>query len=617
MFFSRGFLAAAGLVLLAAGLVVRYWEQKAESGSKGPARVAILAFENQTGDDGLNALAGGFPRAVAQQLDGGPDLRFQVADSPASAKAGSATHLLHGRFTAAPGGTAVELALERLADNVVDRRWTIELKGGDWSGPLAAAARELAQTLLPGARPALAKLPRSEALRSYLEAHAAPDPAAALAALERSIAQDPTCGWCWTSLPEFRARVQGAAGINAALEEYRRQKPAVDAVSQARLELFDATSQGDEGRKRQALERLVSLRPGDEKLILALAEELQRARVFDRAEGAFQKLRDLDPANTQVYNMLGYVRAYQGKFDNALGALEEYAKRDTTANPLDSQGEVMFMAGRFAEAEKKFLACHAKDPDFASGLCLEKAALARLLSGDVAAAGAMIQRYLEEREKKSDALTPFHRARWNWLTGNRGAALAGMQPLAESDSVAASLAAAKLTIWAMEDGDAQAAREWALESAKRARRPADRYAAAVALSLAGDGNRIQGLDPAARLEADALRLTLQGKFEEALPVWGEAVEKSRGGSHQLAASMQSWVGMRLGRNEQPAGQWPVLTTDQLMLFDSLVYQNVLFSRARVAPGAESRKLFDTYLRSMGDAKDRFGQMKLARGEARL
>jgi hypothetical protein len=65
----------------------------------------------------------------------------------------------------------------------------------------------------------------------------------------------------------------------------------------------------------------------------------------------------------------------------------------------------------------------------------------------------------------------------------------------------------------------------------------------------------------------------------------------------------------------------VLTTDQLLLFDSLVYQCALYTRAELAReskrDSESQRLFDLYLRSMGDAKDRFGQMAKARGEARL
>jgi hypothetical protein len=65
----------------------------------------------------------------------------------------------------------------------------------------------------------------------------------------------------------------------------------------------------------------------------------------------------------------------------------------------------------------------------------------------------------------------------------------------------------------------------------------------------------------------------------------------------------------------------LLDADERLLFDFLVYPNLLFVRAEAAAArgdaAEARRLYDIYLRYAGPAKDRFGQMDKARGASRL
>jgi len=62
-------------------------------------------------------------------------------------------------------------------------------------------------------------------------------------------------------------------------------------------------------------------------------------------------------------------------------------------------------------------------------------------------------------------------------------------------------------------------------------------------------------------------------------------------------------------------------SDDRLLFDFLVYPNLLFVRRGGRRGArnaaEARRLYDMYLRYAGPAKDRFGQMEKARSASRL
>jgi hypothetical protein len=69
------------------------------------------------------------------------------------------------------------------------------------------------------------------------------------------------------------------------------------------------------------------------------------------------------------------------------------------------------------------------------------------------------------------------------------------------------------------------------------------------------------------------------------------------------------------------GGWPLLDADDRLLFDFLVYPNLLFVRAEAAAtrgdAAEARRLYDLYLRYAGPTKDRFGQMEKAKAASRL
>jgi hypothetical protein len=66
--------------------------------------------------------------------------------------------------------------------------------------------------------------------------------------------------------------------------------------------------------------------------------------------------------------------------------------------------------------------------------------------------------------------------------------------------------------------------------------------------------------------------------------------------------------------------WPILDNDDRLLYDFLIYPNLLFVRAEAAAGrdaAESRRLYDLYLRYAGPGPDRFGQLEKARSAGRL
>lgn len=625
MFSSRWLAGLAGVAFLAAAGWM-YWQRKQElAASEGPGRalVAILPCDNQTGDEGLQALADGAGRVLQLQLEPLGGVRAATVGTAADAVGNGATHLLHLQLIAGPEGPALTARVESLATHKVMRQMQAPVKE-NWNPALRAAAAVTANTFRADVAK-LASLPRPEALRTLMKGFASTDANEAAASFESAVGQDAGCGWCWVAWAETITRVKGAEAGKQAVARFTAEKPAVDAVSGARMELLDATFAGDAPRRVQALWNLAELRPGEAEPLVSLAQLAQQLHQYAQAEKALSRAVKLAPGQAEWWNTLAYAQASQGKAEAALKSVAEYERlAPGSPNPADSRGEILLMAGRFAEAEKSFLASAAKDADFNAGVALEKAALARLLSGDATGAGAVAGRYLEQRQGKSDALTPFHQARWAWLLGRRREALGRMTELARGNSAAATLAAARMAVWAMETGDETAAREWAVEAAKKSKRPGDQLAAAMVLTLAGRGAEVKGLPPAVTLELEALRSTLRGEFAQAAQAW-KKVRQDTGDGDPLHLALSAWVELRAGETERAkkdaAGPWPILSTDQMLLFDSFIYQSVVYTRAELAresgQEAEARRLFDLYLRTMGDAKDRYGQMSKARGEARL
>ena len=164
-----------------------------------------------------------------------------------------------------------------------------------------------------------------------------------------------------------------------------------------------ANLHGDFAARKSALTTLVGLEPNDPAAWSSLAESCMSHRQYQQAVQSYRKLLEVEPEDVNAMNQLGYAAAYAGSFDTALDALRRYqALRPAEANPLDSQGDVNLLAGRLREAENLYLQAAKKDPNFESGGDLWKAAMARLMSGDVAGADTLAQQYIQAREAAKD-----------------------------------------------------------------------------------------------------------------------------------------------------------------------------------------------------------------------
>lgn len=617
-------LAAAGLVLLALG--VYSWRSKSRpEAPAGVLRVALLPAENQSGDTALDWTGPLLPYALVRQMEGLPRIAIFTVASRAEGGGAGATHQVEWVVTKRAGWAEVRFFVYGQAPGKIIAQGAAGAPAGDAPALLASVARSLASVLGlqgPGKPPAFHNAAAAREFSSGLL-----NPGEAPARFAAAVAADEACGWCWLALAQSALRPDDPGRALSVLERAHGAWDRVDALSRARLELLESELRPDFRLKLTALERLASSLPADPAVQSQWADALVASRQFERAAAAYRLAIQAQPARAEFWNSLAYGLAYAGKFPEARQALARYASLDPASpNPLDSSGEVALLAGEFRQAGKVLTEAYEKDKNFNDGAALEKAVLAHYMNGERDAAGPLLERYLTDRTQRGDPFAAITRARWEYLAGQTAQARARLAAIASQPGAPlAPIAAAMLALRQASEGDSAAAARGAAVARAMARNPGQAFIAGFA-SAALDPSAAAALkDPSWRADAGALGLTLRGEWAAAAAAWKEALALARGGADGPQRELLALCLVSAGRAAEAAAlvspTWPLLTRDQALLYDFLIYPNLLYARAEIARaagrGSDAQRLYDLFLQYAGDRADRFGRLARARGAARL
>ncbi len=365
-------------------------------------RIAILPFDNLTGDAALDWVSVAGPVMLAQELSGASRALAVRVNTVGTAALEGATQLLHCSYTQRGGALEISYALE-------DAQRHRMVATGTAPGTMLFAVSTLARALDSGAQP-------------FSTANADAAAAWGHGDFERAVMLDPDFGAAWES---WIAQVQqsGKAEDAEAIAERALARSSLRTrLDKAQIQLSSALLRKDETARIAALTELARLAPRDSGTLLALAEIEQRHRRFPAAEAFYRRALAIDPENGGALNGLGYAQGEDGDLDGAKKTLEQYGQKPEQAiNALDSLGEVHFMTGRFADAEKYFAQASARQANFLGGAPLMKAAYAHWLGGDLAGADALMQKYLASQNPQQ---LIWRQAVWLYATGRRDQALA-------------------------------------------------------------------------------------------------------------------------------------------------------------------------------------------------
>jgi len=370
----------------------------------GVERIAILPFENLTGDPALDWIASAAPSILAEQLVGAANLVPVLAGTVSDGYLANATRLLHGYFTQLHGGLRFDIELEDASRHKM-------VAAHELTGSVLDVMNRAAHEIDPAAQPFSTS--NAEALAAWAKGDD-----------ERAVALDPDFGAAWIAWAESAARKDGAAEAESIADRALARSTLRSPIDRARLAVLAATLRKDEPAREKALADLQRLDPADTALMQRLAEAETQARNFSGAANLYRQIIEKEPENTAAMLALGYAQAFAGDLDAARKTFEKYGTHEgQKSNSLDSIGEAYFMNGRFADAEKYFLEAHQSNPAFLGGEDLLKAAYARWLAGDLKGADAIMIRYLDFRRQSRDPLVAWREASWQYATGRRELAL--------------------------------------------------------------------------------------------------------------------------------------------------------------------------------------------------
>ena len=396
-------------------------------------RVALLPFENLSGDPALDWMSAAIPKVVAAELAGSQRSVPLVVSNLSEALAGGATRYVHAYFDRRPG-LHFEIIIEDASTHKAVR--TLSVEGAVEGNPLTTADI-LAQAVDPTAKP-------------FSTSNAASIQAWAKGDYERALALDRDFGAAWLDWAQSTALVKHDVPEALALVERALARDTLRApMERARLRMLSANLTNNSVARREALTELSRLAPGDSSLISAAADSEMLARNFSEAARLYGQILKADPNNPAVLNSLGYAYAFAGDVANARKTFADYARfRGQEANAFDSMGEALFVNGQFAEAEKQFLEAHSNNPKMLSGGDLAKAAYAHWLAGDLPGADRIFAQFVQFRTQSGDPTTIWREAAWLRTTGRSAQGEAKLaKPQAPLPPQVAELAAKQIQVW--------------------------------------------------------------------------------------------------------------------------------------------------------------------------
>lgn len=549
----------------------------------------------------------GLRQVLESDLAGVPGLYAQAVDAFDGAYSMRATRVMEGYFVERNGRLEVHASVLDLASHSNVQTLTLGVPNG------IDAANQIAKRISPAAR--AAPVVTEAAFHQYGQAISANDASSVVQGLEAATKDDPRFALAYLE----QAKILLAAGQRdqalRAVQAASMSQP--DTVDRAQLDYLAAVARGNTGDREKALASLAKSTPSDPKVYKELAELESAQRIFTDAVRSFEKAGALDPQDPEIWNQLGYMRAFAGDLNGARGALDRYQELvpPENANPLDSLGEVSFYLGDFAAAERYFLEADQKNREEFGGADLLKAAQARLMTGDLAGGNDLFQKYAAFAESRDRGRAAYARTQWQFLTGQRNAAMNGLEKAAAGFSGdGQSLAFSQLSFWKMQAGDRAAAAELANQAGERAMTPATRSISAVCRVIAQPPANSSG----SRL-ADAYALLFQKRFADAIPLLELLYRETSPHADGQIRTVLGWAYVESNRAEKARGliaAYPIPLGSGEPLFASLVFPRYLFVRGIVlqqeGKRAEAKQAYELFLKYSGDAADIFGDEAVAR-----
>ena len=188
----------------------------------------------------------------------------------------------------------------------------------------------------------------------------------ARASLEKALGLDPEFAAAHLYLAGVHGRLRNAKARDASYEKAMEHADKASRKERMYIEAAYAVSiEGDIKKRFRILKQMAEEFP-DEKLVhQLLASHYRVNELFYQAVEEYDKVLELDPNYGWAMNELGYMYSDAGYFDKAHDYLQRYvASSPGDANPIDSMGELYFRMGKLDDALAKYREALELKPDF-------------------------------------------------------------------------------------------------------------------------------------------------------------------------------------------------------------------------------------------------------------
>jgi serine/threonine protein kinase len=362
--------------------------------------LAVISFENQTGDAGYDYLQKAIPNLLITKLEQSPYLKVMTWERMQdllrqSGKPGidvigkefgfelcrkeQIPTIVLGSFTKAGSMFATDVKVLDVETNDLLKSASSRGEGinsilqkqidelsGEISNGLGILDRSTRATGLPIAEASTASM---EAYKLFLQGREAHDKlynTEAKHLLERALELDPEFALSHLYLAFVHDRLRD---LNAEQEAYEKAiRFSVKATEKNRLLIEAAYARAveqDADKWFDILNQIIGKYPYEKRIRQQLAAHHRaRGRLYQALE-EYNRALELDPQFGLAMNELGYMYADIGDFEKAREYFERYASAcPGDANPVDSMGELFFRQGRLDEAIAKYEETLSLKPDF-------------------------------------------------------------------------------------------------------------------------------------------------------------------------------------------------------------------------------------------------------------
>jgi serine/threonine protein kinase/Tfp pilus assembly protein PilF len=390
----------AFLSLIAIGLII--WSvlpsRKAAAPPKIENSVAVINFENQTGDKAYDYLQKAIPNLLITNLERTGTLyvptwehlhdllkQLKKENEPVITsnlgfelcRLEGIRAIVLGSFTKAGDVFATDV-------KVLDAETKRLLKSASTKGEgvdsilrtqIDALSGEISKGIGLQAQPQTAVLPVAdvttssmEAYRYYLKGIEETDSSffpEALESFKKAVALDPTFAAAYQYLSWAHEGMYESEASREALEKAMALAPKATEKERLYIEAdYAAFIENDLEKSIDILKELIRKYPKEKRAHLTLAQ-IYGYHDWDKAIEELNRTLDIDPRYAEALNDLGLLYRYRGDFDKARELFNRYAAASSDkADALDSLANLYFREGRVDEAEAKFKEVLNQRPDF-------------------------------------------------------------------------------------------------------------------------------------------------------------------------------------------------------------------------------------------------------------